>query len=446
MRKIFVMLSMVLILASGCGRFNSSPRVSRFQESKVSFASPLCLTSGKLGFLKPHLLLDDEGVLSAVWIDEATTFIAKSFNEGETWNKQIISSGKQKRYEWWPFCFNKNFQGDLYLVQASNGIFLSHSNDKGKTWTGPVQVNDDARKFAYCRNPTFAIDDNENFFILYTKRKKIDEIDPWKKEAKAGLYLSKSLDGGISWSESVLLKDIIYTGPTDFPSLLSYKNILYLTYGDSIYKSIDKGQNWKRILRLKSKFGNIKIIMRNDSHGNIYIARARRKVTKDKTGMLGGGKKTGFVDICFSKSINAGRSWTPPVHMNDTKLLFEWKMAPINITGTEKMKYLTQETREATPFDIAVSENGEIIGIIWKDWRSGKGELYFSYSLDSGESWSKNVRVNDDSSLPMKVGSLIIKDNSSVYVLWTNLGSHKSIPGGFVGDVNLYFSSGRLGK
>ncbi|MDI6903851.1 MAG: hypothetical protein QMC77_08990, partial [Methanocellales archaeon] len=105
-----------------------------------------------------------------------------------------------------------------------------------------------------------------------------------------------------------------------------------------------------------------------------------------------------------------------------------------------------QETKEALPFDLAVSADGEIIGIIWKDWRSEKGEIYFSCSLDGGKSWFKNARVNNESTLPMKVASLVINDDSSVYVLWTNLGPHKSILGGFKGEVSLYFSFGNIGN
>jgi len=44
----------------------------------------------------------------------------------------------------------------------------------------------------------------------------------------------------------------------------------------------------------------------------------------------------------------------------------------------------------------------------------------------------------------MKVGSLTVKGGGSIYVLWTNLGPHKSIPGGFIGDVNIYSSSGKI--
>ena len=447
MKRILISL-IVYLLLSGCGRFVTSPHTPHFQESKITFTFPLRLTSGDIGFLKPHLLLDKKGFLYAVWIDGVTTYIAKSSDEGKTWDKQIVSSGKQRSYDWWPFCFNSDSQGKLYLVQAPGsidyGIFFSFSEDGGRTWTDPVRVNDDTRKFACPERPSFTINDKGTLFIIYTKQKRFEEIDPWKKEKKAGLYLAQSFDGGDTWSKNVLLKDITFTSPIDFPSLLSYKNILYLAYGNSIYKSKDMGQNWKRILRLKSKFGNIKIVMKSDTQGNLYIIWQRAVVTKDETGIFGGGKKTGFVDICFSKSVNGGRTWTHPVHINDTKLLFEWKMAPINITGTEKMKYLTQETRKAVLFDLAVSENGEVIGAIWKDWRDGKGSLYFSYSLDGGKSWAENVRINDDSTSPMKAGSLIVKDDGSVYVLWTNLGPHKSISGGFIGDVNVYFSSGNI--
>ena len=439
----------VCLLLSGCGRFITSPHTPHFQESKITFTSPLWLTSGKLGFLKPHLLLDKKGFLFAVWIDGGTTYIAKSSDEGKTWDKQIVSSGKQTSYDWWPFCFNSDSQGNLYLVQAPGaidyGIFFSFSEDKGKTWKEPVRVNDDTRKFACPERPAFTVDDKGTLFIIYTKAKKPEEIAPQKKGKKAGVYLARSFDGGQTWGKSILLEDISFTSPIDFPYLLSSKNILYLVYGNSIYRSKDMGRNWEKILKLESGFGSIKIIMKSDTQGNLYIIWQRAVVTKDETGLFGGGKLKGYVDICFSKSTDGGKSWTRPIRINDTKLPFGWKMAPAGITGQEQMKYLTQETRGAVPFDIAVSENGEVIGAIWKDWRNGKGALYFSYSLDGGKTWAKNVRISNDSTSPMKAGSLVVKDDGSVYVLWTNLGPHKSIPGGFIGDVNIYFSSGKIG-
>lgn len=47
--------------------------------------------------------------------------------------------------------------------------------------------------------------------------------------------------------------------------------------------------------------------------------------------------------------------------------------------------------------------------------------------------------MNDDSTSPMEVGSLIIKENGSVYVLWTNLGSHSMFLPDYFGKVNFMF-------
>lgn len=440
-----VIFFIVIILFSEYIKFSFSPRAPHFQKNEAFFNSSLYITNGKLGFLSPYIIQDKEDILYAMWIDEATTFLAKSLDKGNTWKKQTLSSGKQRRYEWWPFYFNKDSQGKLYLVQASNGIFFSHSNDKGKIWIDPVQVNDDTRKFAGCQNPAFTKDNEGTLYIIYIKKKKAEEIDPCKDDNKSstGLYLSKSFNGGDSWGKNTLLKDIAYSGPTDFPSLISYKKDFYLAYGNFIYKSTNKGRNWEKILKLKSELGNIEPIIKNDLQGNLYLIWQKSVVTKDNTGFSGGEKK-GYTDICFSKSINKGKSWARPVKINNTKLTFGWKMAPLGTIGTEEMKYLTQETRKAIPLDLAVSKNGKIIGIIWKDWRSGKGELYFSYSIDKGKNWSNNIQVNDAFASPMKAGSLIIKEDGSIYVLWTNLGHHEFIPGGFIGDVNIYFSSGNI--
>lgn len=162
-------ISMVVILAYRYAQLGFSPRTFHFQESKATFTPPLCLISGNLGFLKPHLLQDKNGILYAMWVDGATTFLAKSSDKGKRWDKHIVSSGKQVVYEDWPYCFKKDSQRNLYLVQTSqeeSGIFFSSSKDNGETWIEPVYVNDDRRKFAYCRNPAFAINDKGTLFIV----------------------------------------------------------------------------------------------------------------------------------------------------------------------------------------------------------------------------------------------------------------------------------------
>ena len=451
MQRIFKITGLCLLISLifyGCRNYQY------FSKSSVFFNPALPLKGGKTGLIQPCILQDKDDVLYATWVVYLshceTLFLSRSFDNGETWQGKPLDLGnqllEQSNHGWWPFCFKKDSEGYLYLVQAIHypGIFFSKSNDKGETWIQNIQVNDDRRKFAYCRNPTFAIDNEGTLFIIYTKKKKVEEINPRKKEENFGVYLSKSFDGGNSWSNSVLLKEINYLGATYFPSLLSYQNLLYLAYGNSIYKSSNKGKDWKRILRVKGEHTKIKIIIKNDSQGNLYIVWPKGVVTKKDVG-LGGGKLEGYVDIRFSKSINQGRTWTRSVHINDIKLPFEWKMAPPGINGTEQMKYLSQVTKEPEVFDLAVTEDGQIIGVIWKDWRSGEEELYFSYSLDGGKSWSRNTRINFTQGV--KAASMVISKDGSIYILWTKHNTYNAEQLKSPTDsMKVYFSSGSIGK
>jgi hypothetical protein len=79
-------------------------------------------------------------------------------------------------------------------------------------------------------------------------------------------------------------------------------------------------------------------------------------------------------DVMFARSTNSGATWSPPVRINDFgPSTYHWFGA------------------------IAVAPNGRI-DVFWYDTRSNPNnqfsELYYSYSLDGGLTWSKNTAVS----------------------------------------------------
>jgi hypothetical protein len=78
----------------------------------------------------------------------------------------------------------------------------------------------------------------------------------------------------------------------------------------------------------------------------------------------------------FSRSVDGGVSWSPPVRINDDlgNNAFQW-------FGT-----------------MSVAPDGRI-DVIWLDTRDGSNyqysSLYYSYSLDQGWTWSANERLSD---------------------------------------------------
>lgn len=394
--------------------------------------------------MQPRLLRDSKGILYSAWIKGDLTFLSKSADEGTTWERKAISSGRQRKIDWWPFSFHIGSKDNLFLVQASQNIYFSSSKDHGDSWSGPVEINADQGKYSYHQSPSFCQDGKGGGYLVYSKKLTPQELAARNQKNPKGVYLLRREKDTMTWSESVLLRDIPFTMPADFPSLLCAGNNLYLAYGGNIYRSKNRGKAWRKVLGLKNEFSHFKTVFKNSGEDHLYLIWSRQKITKKGTGIFGGGQDEGVTDIVFTKSTKEGSDWTRDVRVNDQQLPFVWKMSTLRTTGTEMQKYLSQETQRAVPLDMAVSESGGITGIIWKDWRSGKGKMYFSYSLDGGKSFSANREVNDRFSEEIQDASLAIADDGTIHILWTNLRPQRSIPLGFAGDVELFYSKGKI--
>ncbi|MFH1110806.1 MAG: sialidase family protein [Planctomycetota bacterium] len=101
------------------------------------------------------------------------------------------------------------------------------------------------------------------------------------------------------------------------------------------------------------------------SRGNVYVLASVRPDA--------GGDP---LDVMFARSVDEGTSWSPPVRVNDDPRdngAWQW-------FGT-----------------LAVAPNGRI-DVVWNDTRNDPtatfSELYYSFSIDAGRTWARNVAVS----------------------------------------------------
>lgn len=416
---------------------NLPARVPVFRESKAVFEQEWLLEGGRIGFAGPKLLEDHNGDIFGMWIKNDTTKWAQFFEDNREPQMGYVGTGRQLHGHYWPFSFTTGPQGRMYLVQATaETVFFSYTQDKGKTWVGPVEVNDDQRKLIHLMNPTLTFDQDNELFLIYNKRKPMDDIDPWKGEGGIALYMQTSKDGGKRWTPGVQVKDIEYVNPATDTLLLGAGDRLFFRYDNRIYRSSNKGKNWRTVFWLK-KNPMMGLALKKDAQENLYVAWAHRVVTKSG-GLEGIGD--GHVDVHFNQSGNKGATWGRPVRINDVQLPFKGLRIPLASMGQGTFQKFDKETMEATVYDLAVSKSGKFVGILWEDWRSGKPNLYFSYSVDKGKNWSKNIRVNRKDVDHIKNGSLVISDDGIVYALWIKTYGTKLK----ITNSEIYFSKGRI--
>lgn len=120
-----------------------------------------------------------------------------------------------------------------------------------------------------------------------------------------------------------------------------------------------------------------------DSAGNVYV------VWEDE--------RSGDSDIYFTLSSDGGETWADP-------------NLRVNTDGGTEGQY--------NP-DIAVGPSGTVY-VVWRDYRSGDGDIYIASSTDGGTTWTDpNVRVNDDTgTADQRLPALAVGPEGNVYVVW----------------------------
>lgn len=141
---------------------------------------------------------------------------------------------------------------------------------------------------------------------------------------------------------------------------------VYVAYGkrDAIYLSVSKdaGKNYEAPIKV-AEAGKLSLGMRRGPR----IAVREGVVTITATYAKRGGGLDG--DLMAFKSKDAGKTWSPPVRVND-------------VQGAAR------EGLHA----MATAPNGDL-ACVWLDLRSGRSQLYLATSKDGGARWSENRLV-----------------------------------------------------
>lgn len=143
------------------------------------------------------------------------------------------------------------------------------------------------------------------------------------------------------------------------------------------------------------------------NHGNVYI--------------LGSvGSLADPLNVNFIKSTDGGETWTPPVTINDDNSNDNWQWF-----GT-----------------MSVAPNGRI-DVIWLDTRDNPGtflsSLYYSFSMDGGDTWSVNKRLSEE--FDPHVGWPNQEKMGDYFdMISSEEGAHLAWAGTFNGEQDVYYS------
>jgi hypothetical protein len=308
--------------------------------------------------------------------------------------------------------------------------FMFNMNQKtiGKMVFGRnVRVDNTGSSSSSQMCPSIAVDINENVYVAWQ-----DE-----RNGSMDIYFTKSTNGGHSFGTNVRVDDSGKSfSDQEHPFIVVDKNgIIYLVWFDvrngnrDIYfaKSTDGGKSFQRNVRVddtgSSPSNQYRVSMALDNDGNIYV------VWSDD--------RNGRRDIYFSKSTDGGESFGKNVRVDDTglpsdsiqawpricvdrgeniyvswfdarneKLNYDIYFAKSTDGGNSFWKNIRVDdtgrwrTRQCRPC-MAIDPDGNLY-IVWDDERNGNCDIYFAKSTNGGSSFGRNVRVDDTGSSKSK--------------------------------------------
>ena len=120
-----------------------------------------------------------------------------------------------------------------------------------------------------------------------------------------------------------------------------------------------------------------------DENGNVYV------IWEDY--------RNGNGDIYFAKSINYGATFSTNIRVDDTG----------------------ESTSNQGRPDIAVDKYGNLYAV-WHDARKPGTDIYFSKSIDGGNTWSPNLYINSPNDYEQFPSIDVDKNNGYVYIAWTS--------------------------
>jgi hypothetical protein len=255
--------------------------------------------------------------------------------------------------------------GNLYAVwqDMDNGvdwdIFYANSTDGGQSWRSPtVRINTSSEDQT---EPSIAVDPSTSAIYVAWQDKRGGD---WN------ISFANSTDSGTTWSNPpVQINDDVGTERQGTPDItVDSFGAIHAVWEDKRWgdwdifysKSTDGGFTWSPNKKVSDTTANQRSpSIAVDSSGNPYA------VWHDD--------RNGATDIYCANSTDGGNNWGSDTKVSDA------------LAGSV----------QKIP-SIAVDNSGTLYAV-WGDWRGGVGaDIYFSKSTDSGDSWTTNTPVNDE--------------------------------------------------
>ena len=336
----------------------------------------------------PSIQVGRNGAAYALWMDHrdrgsidyplppGDVYFSRSTDGGATWlspSVRVSPSGAEGT----PAVLRIAPNGNLHAVwqDLQRRLVSSRSMDEGSTWTTPISICSDP-SIENQIEPDLAIDAQGRLVLV------------WRGYAPPDFsgYLSRSIDGGASWSAPVAIPALGHS----FTVAVDGFGGIYVAWTDSVSwpspvmvsRTPDGGATWSPAIY-------VKLIGADQLLPRLAVS------TDDTVHIVWESYEPGLSDIYYSRSTDRGAIWSAPSRLNRDLPLGN-RYSPAIAMG---------------PMDD--------VYVAWADWRGTDHDLYLASSLDGGLNWTADYRVNDDVPGSHQLEpSLVVDNRRGIYAAW----------------------------
>ncbi len=235
-----------------------------------------------------------------------------------------------------------------YLVD----IFISASHNRGGSFSANTQITNHSQSHMKSQ-PSIAVDPDGTVYVAW-----------WDN---TGLYLQKSSDG-FTFSDAVEVSAGVNGTFKIAPSVCApAPGKVHVAY------SSPDGQEGRIFLATSSDGGGTFSSVRVDDAAGSFRTNPDLAVAVDGSiHVVWQDERDGDSDVYFSGSIDGGQTFSSDVRVNDD-------------VGTANQDLPS----------IAVGAGGNIY-IVWRDWRNGNSDIFFSKSTDGGSTFGDGILNDND--------------------------------------------------
>lgn len=258
-----------------------------------------------------------------------------------------------------------------------------YSDDYGATWTMDYLFS----SYGVWGDPTLDVDTDGNFYFFHL-------ANPPSGSWIDRIVCQKSTDKGVSWSDGTHM-GLNGTKAQDkqWSAIDRSNGTIYVTwtqfddYGSSLpsctskimfSKSIDNGDTWTSAISINDVDGDC-IDEDNSVEGAVPCVGPNGEIYVSWAGPNG---------IVFKRSLDEGATWSSEILVNSMPT--GWDM---EIPGLDRCNGLP-----ITQCDTSGTATDGTIYINWADQRNGSDDtdIWLAKSTDGGDTWTSEIRVNDD--------------------------------------------------